>query len=103
MRTRLMNYTHYGISRERAEELLELAKKDENEELVRIATEQAKPELATMLFESLKKGTSYDRLYFKYYLPITADDFYAYRRRAVFIFEMLLKLQQLYKTKSLCG
>ena len=98
MRTRYMGYIHYGISTERSEELQELAKLDENRELVQIAAEQSQPELAKYIVESLVEGIGYDRLYRKYWLPYTADDFYGYKRRAIFIFDMLLKLQKLYET-----
>ena len=89
---------HYGISTERSEELQELAKLKKNRELVQIAAEQSRPELAKYIVESLVDGISYERLYRKYWLPYTADDFYGYKRRAVFIFDMLLKLQKLYET-----
>ena len=98
MRTRYMGYIHYGISTERSEELQKLAKLKKNRELVQIAAEQSRPELAKYIVESLVDGISYERLYRKYWLPYTADDFYGYKRRAVFIFDMLLKLQKLYET-----
>ena len=53
MRTRYMGYIHYGISTERSEELQELAKLDENRELVQIAAEQSRSELAKYIVESL--------------------------------------------------
>ena len=93
-----MGYIHYGISTERSEELQKLAKLKKNRELVQIAAEQSRPELAKYIVESLVDGISYERLYRKYWLPYTADDFYGYKRRAVFIFDMLLKLQKLYET-----
>lgn len=98
MKTRHMGYMHYGISTERSEELQELAKLKKNRELVQIAAEQSRPELAKYIVESLVDGIGYERLYRKYWLPYTADDFYGYKRRAVFIFDMLLKLQKLYET-----
>ncbi len=101
MKTRHMGYMHYGISTERSEELQELAKLKKNRELVQIAAEQSRPELAKYIVESLVDGISYERLYRKYWLPYTADDFYGYKRRAVFIFDMLLKLQKLYETEEL--
>lgn len=101
MRTRYMGYIHYGISTERSEELQKLAKLKKNRELVQIAAEQSRPELAKYIVESLVDGISYERLYRKYWLPYTADDFYGYKRRAVFIFDMLLKLQKLYETEEL--
>ena len=101
MKTRHMGYMHYGISTERSEELQELAKLKKNRELVQIAAEQSRPELAKYIVEILVDGISYERLYRKYWLPYTADDFYGYKRRAVFIFDMLLKLQKLYETEEL--
>ena len=98
MKTRHMGYMHYGISTERSEELQELTKLKKNRELVQIAAEQSRPELAKYIVESLVEGIGYERLYRKYWLPYTADDFYGYKRRAVFIFDMLLKLQKLYET-----
>ena len=98
MRTRHMVWSHYGITGERAHELQELAKLEENLELVQIAAEQSRSELAKYIVESLVEGIGYDRLYRKYWLPYTADDFYGYKRRAIFIFDMLLKLQKLYET-----
>ena len=101
MKTRHMGYMHYGISTERSEELQELAKLKKNRELVQIAAEQSRPEMAKYIVESLVEGIGYDRLYRKYWLPYTADDFYGYKRRAIFIFDMLLKLQKLYETGKL--
>ena len=101
MKTRHMGYMHYGISTERSEELQKLAKLKENRELVQIAAEQSRPELAKYIVESLVEGISCERLYRKYWLPYTADDFYGYKRRAIFIFDMLLKLQKLYETGKL--
>ena len=101
MKTRHMGYMHYGISDERACELRKLVKLKENRELVQIAAEQSRPEMAKYIVESLVEGIGYDRLYRKYWLPYTADDFYGYKRRAIFIFDMLLKLQKLYETGKL--
>lgn len=101
MKTRHMGYVHYGISTERSEELQKLAKLKENWKLVQIAAEQSRSELAKYIVESLVEGISYERLYRKYWLPYTADDFYGYKRRAIFIFDMLLKLQKLYETGEL--
>lgn len=102
MKTRHMGYMHYGISTERSEELQELAKLKENRELVQIAAEQARPEIAEALIESLTKGISCRRVYqYAEWVPCTEDDFYGYKRRAIFIFDMLLKLQKLYETGKL--
>ena len=53
MKTRHMGYVHYGISTERSEELQKLAKLKENRELVQIAAEQSRSELAKYIVESL--------------------------------------------------
>lgn len=99
MKTRHMGYAHYGISTERSEELQKLAKLKENRELVQIAAEQSRPEIADGLIESLTKGISCRRVYqYTDWVPCTEDDFYGYKRRAIFIFDMLLKLQKLYET-----
>lgn len=91
MRTREKKLVHYGITRERGRELLWLATLEENRQAVCEAAEKSNPSLAPYLAKSLRGKVGYDRLLGKmYYRPCTKSDFYAYRRKALAIFDGLL-------------
>ena len=91
MRTRAKKLIHYGITEERGQELLKLAALEENRQAVREAAQKSNPLLAPYLAKSLLEKVGYDRLFGKtYYRPCTRADFYAYRRKALAIFDGLL-------------
>lgn len=91
MRTREKNYKDYGISEEEKDRLMELARQEENAALVRVSTEESNQGLSDVLFISLTTGKGYGGIEKKTYIPAKEDDFYAYRRRALYIFKLLLK------------
>lgn len=90
MRTREKQYRHYGISPERVEELLTLARSENNQELLQKAAESSCPWLSDCLVRSLTSGIGYEQMYKQIYIPATKADFYAYRRKALAVFNSLL-------------
>lgn len=93
MRIRKMKFCDYGIDEEEKNVLMELAKREENAVFIRNAVMESNPGLSEMLFISLTTGIGYDAMRHSRYIPIKRDDFYAYRRRALYIFKLLLKDQ----------
>ena len=93
MRIRKMKFCDYGIDEEEKNVLMELAKREENAVFIRKAVMESNPGLSEMLFISLTTGIGYDAMGHSRYIPIKRDDFYAYRRRALYIFKLLLKRQ----------
>ncbi len=90
MRTREKKLEDYGISRDRAQELLILARQEQNRALLCRAAENSCPWLSECLVQSLTGGGGYDRLYMRIYVPATKADFYGYRRKTLAAFHDLL-------------
>ena len=101
MLTRELKLLHYGISTEEKNKLMELAKLEENAPLVRLSTEESNPGLSDVLFQSLTTGKGYCTLDKQNYICAKKDDFYAYRRRALYIFKLLLKGREAEKTAKM--
>lgn len=101
MLTRQLNLLHYGISTEEKDKLMELAKLKENAPLVRVSVEESNQGLSDVLFQSLTTGKGYYRLDKEDYIYAKKDDFYAYRRRALYIFKLLLKGREAEKTAKM--
>lgn len=91
MRTRDKSLSDYGIDCSRAAELMELARREENKGLICKAADLSNPGLSTFIIESLTQKRGYDRIYIKSYIPAKRDDFYAYRRKALALFSLLLE------------
>ena len=91
MRTRKMKLLNYGINEEEKSRLLELARLEKNAALIRVSAEESHQGLAEGLFISLTTGKGYRQIHREIYIPAEEDDFYAYRRRALYIFKLLLK------------
>ena len=87
MRTRKMKLLNYGINEEEKSRLMELARLEKNAALIRVSAEESHQGLAEVLFISLTTGKGHREIY----IPAEEDDFYAYRRRALYIFKLLLK------------
>lgn len=98
MLTRQLSLLHYGISTEEKNKLMELAKLKENAPLLRVSVEESNQGLSDVLFQSLTTGKGYYRLDKENYIYAKKDDFYAYRRRALYIFKLLLKGREAEKT-----
>ena len=110
MRTREMLYKDWGISEQRRRELMRAAREKTNLELLRIAIKMSNEALAPFLEVSLRspaagkgvaeiasrgfKKTWIGGWQSRSYPLCKADDFYAYRRKALFIFDKLLRLEQ---------
>ena len=109
MRTREMLYKDWGISEQRRRELMRAAREEANMELLRIAMKVSNEALAPFLEVSLRssaagegsaeiaskgfKKTWIGEWKNRSYPLCKADDFYAYRRLALFIFDKLLSLE----------
>lgn len=90
MRTREKQFRHYGICQERVQELLILAKAEENQELLQKAAGNSCAWLSEYLIRSLSSGIGYEQMYKQTYIPATKADFYAYRRKTLAAFHTLL-------------
>ena len=91
MRTRDKSLSDYGIVCSRTAELMELARLEENKGLICKEAELSNPGLSTFIIESLTQKRGYDRIYIKSYIPAKRDDFYAYRRKTLALFSLLLE------------
>ena len=79
---------------------MELAKQEENAALVKVSAEESNQGLSDVLFISLTTGKGYRQVDREAYIPAQEDDFYAYRRRALYIFKLLLKGREAERTGS---
>ena len=96
MRTRKASYWDYGISKSEIKELLEKCQNTDSntERLLLQATQESNYAIAEALFCSLQKGMSFERLDAKMGLHIiTKEDFYGYRRKALYLFKEKLMEQ----------
>lgn len=91
MRTREKKLSDYGISPDRAQELLALARQKQNRDLLLRAAESSCPGLSDCLVKSLTEGIGYWSICSWVYIPATKVDFYAYRRKTLAAFDDLLK------------
>jgi hypothetical protein len=90
MLTRRKTYSDYGFAdRAEAKELIRHCRNLDREEakLLEEAAEQANPELAKSLVESLVCGRSYAKMIQTERIPICEKDFYAYRRKTLGLFK----------------
>ncbi len=109
MRTREMLYKDWGISDQRRRELMRAAREESNLELLRVALDVSNKSLAPFLEVSLRSPAAgegpteiaskgFRKTWIgdwksRSYPLCKADDFYAYRRLALFIFDKLLRLE----------
>ena len=98
MRIRDMKLLHYGISEAEKDRLMELAKHEENAALVKVSVEESNQGLSDVLFISLTTGKGYRRIDKETGVFAKEDDFYAYKRRALYIFKLLLKGREAERT-----
>ncbi len=91
MRTREKKLEDYGISKDRAQELLILARQEQNMDLLRRAAESSCPGLSDSLVKSLTEGIGYWTICSWVYIPATKADFYGYRRKTLAAFNNLLQ------------
>lgn len=94
MRTRNKGYKDYGFEEKEANRLMEYCRKPEfiyRRELIESA-ERANSALADDIFYSIVKGLSYDSIAINSDIPYSKADFYAYRRKCLFLFRDMLRL-----------
>lgn len=82
MRVRNKRYGDYGVTDEEKDKIILFCrcatKKDQ--EIIRWALQELDPYIADILFVSLTKGLSYERLG---YVAMSKSDFYGYRRKGI--------------------
>lgn len=91
MRIREMQWRDYGLTDKRVKELRKYCRDSDNISIVTQAAVFANPSLSGVIVESLTQGIGYVELSKKEYIPATGADFYAYRRRAVAVLDILVK------------
>lgn len=90
MRTRCASYNDYGITDGECKDLLELCRNaDSKKELLLLqATQESNDIFASILFYSLRNDVSFQRMEMAMgKQPIEPIDFYAYRRKALYLFK----------------
>lgn len=95
MRTREAGYKDYKIKHSELHILMERCKEEKNIMFLKEAVHESNDMIEEELFLSLHDGISYEDLEIKYNLKdtpfVAKNDFYAYRRKALFIFKEKLK------------
>lgn len=91
MSSRIRKKGFYGLSRKEIKELLLACRLQENFDFVKESAYEANEDLSEYIIESLCKNVSYDQMTCKKYIPISKGDFYAYRRKTIFIFSKHLR------------
>lgn len=95
MRTRYMTLSDHGVYPEDEKGLLERcrnATKEERHELFHACIAAVPPGVEYYIYESLTTGKSYDVISKTDYIPMKSDDFYAYRRKAMYGFYEFLRM-----------
>lgn len=97
MKTREMGYRDYGFYEDdEHSKIMEYCRSDKFGEYDLFLLDQAalhiKPCIKNELCESIVKGTSYDKLTRKKYIPLPEVDFYGYRRKCIEEFWRLMRL-----------
>lgn len=85
IRTRNMGYKDYGVTDEEKEVVIAYCRSDDEskEQIISCAMSELDPYIAQFLIMNITQGISYEKLYAKYDIAISKEDFYAYRRKAV--------------------
>lgn len=84
-RIRDKGYTDYGIEKGTDRRILEFARNSDLSEKILILDicHSVNSDIAGLLFDSITKRLSYEKLDRKYTVPYMKNDFYAYRRKAM--------------------
>lgn len=88
MKTRYKSYIDYGMSEQKANDLkrkCQVLNADERDSLLKCC-KSSNESIAYEILYSLIYNVSYDKLIFSTEVPISKVDFYAYRRKALFLF-----------------
>lgn len=80
-----MSYEDYGITKDKVKELREKCRVLSEDEKILLwsCCAEANMELKHYIYNSLVNNLSYEKIYVRNYVPITKDDFYAYRRKSI--------------------
>lgn len=90
MRTRHLGYADYGIGEEERKELFRMCRSTDRdtEQALMEAAHESNEAIADELYQSLHDGVSYEHLdAVRGLLPVSKEDFYAYRRQALYLFK----------------
>lgn len=92
MKTRNASYEDYGFLPGEKKSIKEISKKRDFRIFMAmtIAAHRANSGIAEDLIYSIVKGISYDKLSAVSYIPVIREDFYAYRRKCLFLFKRIL-------------
>lgn len=96
MRTRYLGYADYGISETECKELFKMCQStDRNtEQALKVAAHESNEAIAEELYQSLHDGVSFEHLdAVRGTLPVSKEDFYAYRRQALYLFKEKMTAQ----------
>lgn len=95
MKTRHISYNDYGFAPGEEKQLKEHCRRKDFKTyiIVHLAAYKANPEIAEDLAYSLINGLSYEKMEFTHNIPIPKVDFYAYRRKCLFIFKRIIQNQ----------
>ncbi len=93
MKIRDTKFSDYDISRQEEIRLKKLCRKSDIKTTMALylAAKIANSYLASAVFLSLKFGVSFERVDRLEYLYISKNDFYGYRRKALWIFKHLIE------------
>ena len=92
----MRDYAGYGMTADKAKELLAECMAGKHAELVRLAAQKAAPGIAEWIVSSIMEGKSFDRMAVKWELgeaemmPCCRNSFYAYRKFALAILDDML-------------
>lgn len=93
MKTRNKSYIDYGISKQKANELKKRCQtlNARERDILMECCKCANQGIAYEMMYSLIYGVSYDKLIACVYIPALREDFYAYRRKALSLFNEHLR------------
>ena len=92
----MRDYAGYGMTADKAKELLAECMAGKHAELVRLAAQKAAPGIAEWIVSSIMEGKSFDRMAVKWELgeaemmPCCRNSFYAYRKITMAILNDML-------------
>ncbi len=93
MRVKEMTYDDYGITEEEQNELKNLCRKCNDEQIYLALCHSAwlsNKEIADDLVYSLINGLSYEKMCIIKHIPIGRNSFYAYRQRTIATFKIMI-------------
>lgn len=105
MRIRDKSYKDYGFQEgEEKEILMYIHSKDFDDHLILLQSAIiSNVHIASEIYYSIIKGISFESVDKIKYIPISKNDFYGYRRNALYIFKQFLELHGKWRNKDGCN